>query len=503
MPMLACGRADCAILPVAMKTLDPTTLRLAAVVESSSDAIVSQALDGRIETWNPAAERLFGRAASDAIGRPFDAIVHADATVAAERAVTTALSGHLAEPFETIIHRPDQTAVPISVTLSPMLTPDGEVIGLSRIVRDISRQRQLEGEAFRLAAIVDSSEDAIVSKDLNGIVQTWNQAAERLFGYTADDIVGRSITLIIPAERMPEEQAVLTRIRAGQTVDHFETVRQRKDGSLVDISLSVSPIKNAEGVIIGASKIARDITQQRQMALELAEANRAKDEFLATLSHELRTPLNAVLGYTRMLRMEHSREDQRERFIEVIERNGTVLAQLVSDVLDVSSIVTGKIRINPVTCNLTGLLAAAAENVRPSADAKAVTLDVPSSDSEPILVRCDTDRLQQVFWNLLTNAVKFTPRGGRIVARITVDAHDARVTVTDTGVGLTAAALARAFDRFWQADSGSDRQTGGLGLGLSLARHFVELHGGTITGTSDGPGQGATFTVTLPLAERL
>jgi len=482
-----------------MKTLDPTTLRLAAVVESSNDAIISQALDGRIETWNRAAERLFGHPAAEAIGRPFATLVRADATRDEEQAIATVLEGHVAHPFDTTVHRSDHTTILISMTLSPILTPEGEVIGLSRIARDISRQRELEREAFRLAAIIDSSEDAIASKDLDGIVQTWNGAAERMFGYTAADIVGRSITLIIPAERLPEEQAVLTRIRAGLTVDHFETVRQRKDGTLIEISLSVSPIRNADGVIIGASKIARDITQQRLLTRQLADAYRAKDEFLATLSHELRTPLNAVLGYTRMLRMDQTAGEQRERFIEVIERNARVLAQLVSDVLDVSSIVTGKIRIKLVVCDLLAILADAEASVKPSAEAKGVTLEVPPRPAEPILTRCDSDRMQQVFWNVLSNAVKFTPRGGRIVSRVETDNEHVRVSVTDTGVGLTADARQRVFDRFWQADSGANRQTGGLGLGLSLARHFVELQGGTITAASDGPGQGATFVITLPL----
>ena len=483
-----------------METLDPTTLRLAAVVESSNDAIISQAIDGRTETWNRAAERLFGYAAADAIGRPFADLVRTESGADEARAIATVLSGQVATPFETILHRADGTDVAISMTLSPILTPDGEVLGLSRIARDISRQRHLEREAFRLAAIIDSSEDAIASKDLNGIVQTWNRSAERMFGYTAADIVGRSITLIIPADRLSEEHGVLTRIRAGQTVDHFETIRQRKDGTLLEISLSVSPIKNADGVIIGASKIARDITEQRKLARELAEAGRAKDEFLATLSHELRTPLNAVLGYTRMLRMQQAAEDQRERFVEVIERNARLLAQLVSDVLDVSGIVTGKARIKPVVCDLMPILAAAQQSVRPAAEGKGVTLELPAEPDEPVLTRCDADRMQQVFWNLLSNAVKFTPPGGRVVTSLTADAGFVRVAVSDTGIGLSADSLQRVFERFWQADSGGNRQAGGLGLGLALARHFVELHGGTITAASSGPGCGSTFVVTLPLA---
>jgi PAS domain S-box-containing protein len=388
--------------------------------------------------------------------------------------------------------------IPVSLSISPVLTPEGEVIGIARIVRDLSAQQQSERDVFRLAAIVNGSEDAIISKDLTGIVQTWNRAAERMFGYSAEEMIGRSITTIIPHDRLNEEETVLSRIRAGLPVEHFETIRQRKDGTTIEISLTVSPIRTPSGTIIGASKIARDISAQRQLARDAEEANRVKDEFLATLSHELRTPLNAVLGYTRMLRSGKLETERQERAIDVIERNATVLHQLVSDVLDVSGIVTGKIRINLVLCDLAVIVKAACDSVRPTADAKGVEVFVHSPAS-PVMVRCDADRLQQVLWNLLTNAVKFTPRDGRVSVEVDRTDRFATVTVKDSGIGIKPEALPHVFQRFWQGDSVNSRLTSGLGLGLALARHFVELHGGTITAESDGLGKGATFTVTFPL----
>jgi len=383
--------------------------------------------------------------------------------------------------------------------VSPIKTAAGTIIGTSKIARDISRQRALEREAFRLAAIVDSSEDAIVSKDLNGIVQTWNRSAERMFGYTAAEIVGRSITLIIPPDRWSEEDHVLARVRGGMGIEPFETVRRRKDGSLIEISLSISPIRTPSGAIIGASKIARDITVQRQLMRSVEEASRVKDEFLAMLSHELRTPLNAVLGYTRMLRMGHVTEERQEHVMDIIERNANVLSQLVSDVLDVSGIVTGKIQLKLAAHDIAAVLAAAVDIVRPAADAKNVALHVETGDAS-LPIRCDPDRIQQVFWNLLSNAVKFTARGGNIDVRLGKQRGNAVVTVADTGIGIASSSLPYIFERFWQGESGTGRDVRGLGLGLALARHFVELHGGTIQATSPGPGQGSTFTVTLPLS---
>jgi PAS domain S-box-containing protein len=700
--------------------------------------------------------------------------------------------------------------------------------------------------ARHLAAIVQSSDDAIVSKDLNGIVQSWNPAAERMFGYSAGEVVGRSITLIIPSERLPEEDMVLSRIRRGEAVDHFETVRRRKDGTLLPVSLTISPVRDEDGTIIGASKIARDISerlraqqieadrallQQRLSALvdasgalfasptlgdvlpavlvvarqlivadayalwlldeeagvwrvnaseglsdcflapgqgglpgeplalrapvavtdiasipmlparraaheaegiasvlivpltirgrqsstlvlyyrephefsfvdvrlaaalghlsgnavraaelyddqrdrrerdsflaaagatltssldfhetlralanlavphiadwctvdivnddgaiervamahadptriervrqlqqqlpsrpespysvesvirsgeplllervtddllsgagyddehrralrdlrvgsficaplmargrtlgavtfigaesgrhfqesdipfvqavanraalgienarafrEVQEANRLKDEFLATLSHELRTPLNAIMGYTRMLRSGLMQGDQLTRALEIVERNAGALNQIIGDVLDVARITSGKLRLNLESVDLRDVLENAMETVMPAANARGVRLEM--GVLEPAVVSGDPARLQQVVWNLLTNAVKFTDRGG--VVSLTVRRHDdlAELVVRDTGHGIVPEFLPYLFERFRQADGGFSREHGGLGLGLAICRQLLEMHGGTITAESDGPGHGATFCVRLPL----
>jgi PAS domain S-box-containing protein len=353
-------------------------------------------------------------------------------------------------------------------------------------------------DASRLAAIVESSDDAIVSKDLNGNILTWNKSAERLFGYSAAEAIGQHITMIIPVDRRSEEDEVLRRIRAGLMVDHFETVRQRKDGSLVDISLTISPIRRGNE-IIGASKIARDITEQRRLRQEALEANRLKDEFLATLSHELRTPLNAVLGYASMLQRGSAGSldgDRARKAIDIIHRNAQMLTELVDELLDTSRIVTGKVRLAVDDCDLSAVVREAVENIRPSMDTKELRLD--ESIQPGVHIRGDAERLHQVMWNLLTNAVKFTPMGGKIRVSLTTDAGVARIAVKDTGIGVAAAALPHIFQRFWQAE-GTSRDAGGLGLGLALSRNFIELHGGTIVAKSEGEGRGTELEVKLPL----
>jgi len=357
---------------------------------------------------------------------------------------------------------------------------------------------RLEREAFRLAAIVESAEDAIVSKDLDGIIQSWNHGAERIFGYTAEEAIGRSITIVIPDDRLDEEAEVLRRIRAGLAVEHFETVRRRKDGSPIDISLTVSPIRTSTGEVIGASKIARDITEQRRLREIAEEASRLKDEFLALLSHELRTPLNTVLGYARMLRQEDSRMvgELRVRSLDALERNAEALSRLVTDVLDTSRSVSGKLRLDLETAPLEEIVSEAVRMVSPPAEAKDLSFEI---HCEPgISVRADRDRLQQVLWNLLSNAIKFTPAGGTVSLRTRRDHGSIVISVQDTGIGIAPEHLPHVLQRFWQAHTGASREFGGLGIGLTLSRHLVEMHGGTMAVDSPGPGRGATFTVLLP-----
>jgi PAS domain S-box-containing protein len=374
------------------------------------------------------------------------------------------------------------------------------------------------GDAW-LAAIIDSSDDAIVSKTLDGIITSWNRGAERMFGYSAEEAVGQHITLIIPNARHSEEDQVLAAIRQGQRVDHFETVRQTKDGRQIHISLMVSPVRDADNRIVGVSKIARDISERKRLEEDAramdrerraafareqkarAEAetlNRSKDEFLATLSHELRTPLNAVFGWARMLADGQLDAETTRKATDAILRNATAQIQLVEDLVDVSRIVTGKMQLELRPVDLKAVVEAALDAVRPAATAKDITLDVTIDPRLRPIVGAP-DRLQQVVWNLLSNAVKFTPRRGRVLVEVRQADAEVQLTVSDTGEGIAADVLPYVFDRFRQGDSGSTRRYGGLGIGLALVRHLVELHGGTVRAESPGIGRGATFTVQLPV----
>ena len=363
-----------------------------------------------------------------------------------------------------------------------------------------------------LAAIVDSSDDAIVSKTLDGTIMSWNRGAEKIFGYTAIEAIGQNIMLIIPAERHSEEIDVLTRMRRGEKLEHFETVRRAKDGRAVQISLTVSPVRNAQGLIIGASKVARDITDRKRAEEERAllvtrekaarrsaeEANRLKDDFLATVSHELRNPLNSIVGWAGLLSSGKLNEQTSARAVDAIKRAAQAQDQIINDLLDVSRIISGRLRLDIRPMQLVAVVETALETVRPAAEAKQIRLQALLDPSAGPMAG-DPDRLRQVFWNLLSNAVKFTPKDRKIqVLSQRINSH-VEVVVSDTGAGIEPQLLPYVFDRFRQGDSGTNRKSSGLGLGLAIVRHMVELHGGTVYAESKGIGQGASFTVKLPI----
>ena len=327
-----------------------------------------------------------------------------------------------------------------------------------------------------------------------------------MFGYTAGEMIGTPILRIIPPQLHQEEAEFVSRLRRGERIHHHETTRLTKTGQRIRVSLTVSAVRDQYGRIIGASKIARDISE-REKLLESERAARSeaerlshmKDEFLATLSHELRTPLNAILGWSTLMRQRAVSDRERERGLETIERNARAQTQIINDLLDMSRIISGKLHLEVMAIHLHEVVQAAIEAVRPSAEARNIRLRA-MLDSSIGRTRGDPNRLQQVLWNLLTNAVKFTPPGGRIqVVLERVNSH-VEIVIEDSGIGIKPEFLPHVFDRFRQADASTTRRFGGLGLGLSIVRNLVELHGGSVRVKSPGENQGATFIVALPLS---
>ena len=361
----------------------------------------------------------------------------------------------------------------------------------------------------RLAAIVESSNDAIVSKDLNGVITSWNAAAEQLFGYTADEAIGRSIMMIIPEERADEEPVILRRIRAGERVEHFETLRRRKDGTPVNISVTISPIVDARGRIIGASKIARDISDrkraeemQRKSELALKEADRRKDEFLATLAHELRNPLAPIKNAVELLRLSERKGESTAQIREMLQRQVEQMRRLIDDLLDVSRINRGTIELRRERVELAAVIRSATEISRPAIEKMSHNLSI-TGPAEPVYLDADPIRLSQMLANLLNNACKFTERGGRIALTAAREGSSVVISVRDNGIGIAPEKLPHIFAMFFQADRSLERSRAGLGIGLTIVHRLAAMHGGTVEARSEGAGKGSEFVLRLPcLAEK-
>ncbi|QBQ55464.1 PAS domain S-box protein [Nitrosococcus wardiae] len=383
---------------------------------------------------------------------------------------------------------------------------DGHVLGFSAIVIDLTEPRKLSERAAQLSAIVESSSDAIFSQDLNGIIQSWNQGAEHLFGYRAEEVIGRPITLLIPPHHKEEEIQMREHIQRGERVAPYETVRLRKDGSEATISLTISPLQDSQGRLIGASKIARDITeykhqqeQLRQQAELLTETDRRKDEFLATLAHELRNPLAPIATSLQILKQVGNNPEALEKAVSISERQLQHLVHLVEDLLDVSRITRGKIQLRKEQVTLDTIIKSALEISRSHIKAGEHTLRVEMPEM-PILLQADLTRLAQAVSNLLINAAKYTPPGGHIQLTAWCENQQVVITVQDDGIGIEQKLLPRIFDMFVQAERSGGYASGGLGIGLPLVKGLVELHGGQAEAASPGLGQGSTFTIRLPLA---
>lgn len=358
-----------------------------------------------------------------------------------------------------------------------------------------------EAQAY-LAAIIESSDDAIISKDLNGFITSWNKSAERIFGYKAEEIIGRHITLIIPTERLAEEDHIISKLRAGERIEHFETIRRHKDGHLLPISLTVSPIRDGSGKVIGASKVSRDISERVEAERLVREMSLKKDEFLANMSHELRTPMNAVIGLANLLMASDSLSERDRKFVETLKISADNLMELINDLLDFAKIEAGTMELEQAEFDLAEQVEKAISVINVKAREKGLNLYVNYAPTLHRYYIGDSLRVHQILMNLLSNAVKFTDNGTieMTVSGTPGDGEDqTRVAfaVRDTGIGIPAEKLDTIFEKFVQADSSITRRYGGSGLGLAITKALAEQMGGSISVMSEY-GVGTTFTVTIP-----
>ena len=404
---------------------------------------------------------------------------------------------------------------------SPLRDGDGKVIGGIALIRDITERKRAEEAAHdayqRISFHVENSPLAVVEWDEDFRVSRWSDSAERLFGWKAEEVIGKHVGdwHFVFDEDVDAVEQVTNRQRIGEEVQGVQRNRNyTKDGAVLYCEWYNSVLRDEAGNLVSVLSQILDVTarkrgeeeraalleRERDARRQAQEADRLKDEFLATLSHELRTPLTSILGWAILIHKGEIEESNFDRAIETIERNARSQARLIDDLLDVSRIITGNLRLDIRTINLVSVVKAAKDGLLPTAEAKRITLQT-EFEGETCLVKGDPNRLRQVIWNLVLNAIKFTPRGGSVTISAGCLDPYVRLKVSDTGEGIPSEFLPYVFDRFRQAEGSLTRKQGGLGLGLAVVRHLVELHGGHVMAESPGPGQGSTLTVDLPLAE--
>jgi PAS domain S-box-containing protein len=609
------------------------TLRV--TLHSIGDAVITTDTRGRVTALNAVAETLTGWTHAEAVGQPLDAVfrivnedtrqpVESPATKALREGTIVGLANH------TVLIRRNGDECPIDDSAAPIRDQQGQVSGCVLVFRDVTAQRQVERErasqlesARLLSAIIDTSDDAIIRKRLDGTIETWNAGAERLFGYPAGEAVGKRISLVIPPDRLDEEERIIATLKAGRRVDHFETERARADGTRIWVSLTISPIVDETGAVVAASKIVRDVTarkaaeaererllkvlensqdfigicdlegvpafvnraglqmvgldtleqathtpvaefffpedqariineffpqvlrdgqgeidirfrhfktgaarwmaykvltltdhtgaptgfatvsqdvtERKALADDLVEADHRKNEFLAMLAHELRNPLAPLSHAVEAIqRREPGDEKTVTIAADILERQIRQMARLVNDLLDASRISRNTIELRRARIALGPVVEEGIETVRPLLTRLEHTLTI-SIPTEPLYVDGDAGRLSQVIGNLLSNAAKFTDKGGSIQLSVFREGEEAVIQVRDNGIGIAPEHLGTLFDLFVQVDTSIERSRDGLGIGLTLVKRLVELHGGTIQAHSDGPGRGSEFRVRLPL----
>jgi PAS domain S-box-containing protein len=626
---------------------------LRVTLRSIGDAVITTDVEGRITYMNAVAESLTGWTQPEAMGQVLDRVfrivneetrqpVESPAAMALRRGVVVGLANH------TLLIQKDGRECPIDDSAAPIMDERAKVSGCVLIFRDVTAQRRLEQDkanqlltARTLAAIIETSDDAIISKSLDGIIQSWNAGAEHIFGYTAAQAVGRHISLVIPPDRIAEEDHIIASLKAGQRIEHFETERMRSDGRRILVSLTISPLKDDAGTVIGASKIVRDVTRQRQaeqrerlllgeaaaanakfhaffeqsgvfagimdvngtlldvnrlsgeasgyakeqiigkpvwegpwwgdssqlreqiksgaaqaaagqtfraempyfmadgservadvtiqpikddsgrviflapigiditdrkraeadrerFAADLSEADRRKNEFLAMLAHELRNPLAPISNAAHALRLGGGDKNALQSASEMLERQVGQMARLVDDLLDMSRITRGRIELRKERVELAPIIGQAVEAIRAAYRSMnhELTVTMPSA---PVYLDADPTRVTQIVGNLLNNAGKFTDKGGHVWLAVEQEGEQAVIRVRDNGIGIAAEHLPGLFEMFAQVDTSLERSRDGLGIGLTLVKTLVEMHGGTVEARSQGLGRGSEFTVRLPV----
>jgi len=494
--------------------------QLASIVESSDDAIIRKSLDGTIQSWNAAAERLFGYTAEQAVGRHISMVIPADRLGEEDQIIASIRAGRRVDHFETVRVRGDGQPIVVSLTISPILDERGDVVGASKIVRDVTRQRQAEERERKLLADAVSAnakfraffeQGALFAgiMDVDGTLLDANRLSWEGCGFKREEAVGRKFwdgPWWSPSPPLVERIRVASERAAAGEPFRAEVPYFVGDGSQRIADMSIQPIGDGAGRILYLAYTGSDITERkrlevdlRKLASDLVDADRRKDEFLATLAHELRNPLAPLANMIEVVRRSGGDRVALGNAVDMMGRQTAQLVRLVDDLLDLSRITHNRLELRTQRVDLASVIRQAVQSSQPFVDAARHTLRVTLPDA-PVPVVADPVRLTQVFGNLINNSCKYTPAGGTVDVTMARVGDEATVSVRDTGIGIPPDKLETIFEMFSQVDASLERAQGGLGIGLTLVKRLVHMHGGSVVATSGGAGRGSEFVVRLPVA---
>jgi PAS domain S-box-containing protein len=467
-----------------------------------------------VVTWSDELFRIFGLASQTTVTYElYLDRVHPDDRERVESTIQNSMSSGESFAYTHRIQRPDGTLRWLDCRAEVSLREEVPV-RMFGIAQDVTGRKEAEGLQSMLASIVESSDDAIIGLTTQGVIQTWNRGAEHLYQYGADQVVGQSLGMLVPPDRRTELDMIVGAVIRGNRVERYDTQRLRKDGETIDVSVTISPICDASGNVIGAASIARDITERKRaekaklealareqdMVRELRDLDRLRRDFISNVSHELRTPLTSITGYAELLSDDGlgSLNDEQQSALDVIDRNSRRLLSLIEDILTLSHVESGLFALKTEPVELTVVIEDACKAIAAAAEGSAHELNVEISPDVGALT-ADADQLDRALLNLLSNAVKFTPAGGSVTVRAWRDVHEHVITVADTGMGIDPDEQDGLFRRFFRASAASQLAIQGTGLGLVIAKSIIDAHGGTIS-IDSLPGEGTTVTIRLPAA---